>query len=367
VSVHPRPDGKPGYYVRYRDPSGRQREAWGPGRGEIFRRKIDAENFEAALKTDMRRGQWSDPSAKRTTVEELGKQWILTKRDPNTRAWNALQLRHVNERWASTPLSSLDYLTIQAWVVERELAGVGPDSIRGAFRVLHEIVKVAIRMRMIQLDPCDGVKLPRVNRREMVFIAPTQVDHLATVIEDTWRGEGYGALVRFAAYSGCRAGEIGGLQVKHLDLLHRRVRIERTLKTYGGFGPTKTSKVRWVDLPRQLCDVMTAHLERRGAPDSDALVWVGERNGPLNHKWWYTSRFKPVVLELETIPNELRFHDLRHTCVAFLIGQGAQQYEVMEHLGHTKIQTTIDTYGHLFPNVRERIRVALEQTWDEVG
>ena len=56
-----------------------------------------------------------------------------------------------------------------------------------------------------------------------------------------------------------------------------------------------------------------------------------------------------------------------HTCVAFLIGQSAQQYEVMEHLGHSKIQTTIDTYGHLFPNVRERIRVALEQTWDEVG
>ncbi|HET7722322.1 MAG TPA: tyrosine-type recombinase/integrase, partial [Acidimicrobiales bacterium] len=61
----------------------------------------------------------------------------------------------------------------------------------------------------------------------------------------------------------------------------------------------------------------------------------------------------------------LRFHDLRHTCVALLIAKGAQQYEVMEHLGHTNIQTTINTYGHLFPNVRERIRVALEDTWDE--
>jgi hypothetical protein len=25
----------------------------------------------------------------------------------------------------------------------------------------------------------------------------------------------------------------------------------------------------------------------------------------------------------------------------------------------------MSTYGHLFPNVRERIRVALEDTWDE--
>jgi hypothetical protein len=37
----------------------------------------------------------------------------------------------------------------------------------------------------------------------------------------------------------------------------------------------------------------------------------------------------------------------------------------MEHLGHTKIATTIDTYGHLFQSVRLRLRVALEETWDE--
>jgi integrase len=111
-------------------------------------------------------------------------------------------------------------------------------------------------------------------------------------------------------------------------------------------------------------------------------VWTGERGGPLAHKWFYTHRFKPVVEELsdrgelptierragvdgDTGAFTLRFHDLRHTCVALLVAKGAQQYEVMEHLGHTNIQTTINTYGHLFPNVRERIRVALEDTWDD--
>ncbi len=111
-------------------------------------------------------------------------------------------------------------------------------------------------------------------------------------------------------------------------------------------------------------------------------MWTGERGGPLAHKWFYTHRFKPVVEEfsergeLPTIErpagadgdagtSTLRFHDLRHTCVALLIAKGAQQYEVMEHLGHTNIPTTINSYGHLFPNVRERIRVALEDTWDE--
>jgi hypothetical protein len=43
-------------------------------------------------------------------------------------------------------------------------------------------------------------------------------------------------------------------------------------------------------------------------------------------------------------------------------GQGAQVYEVMEHLGHTNIQTTVNTYAAFFPSVRGRIRSALEAT-----
>jgi len=102
---------------------------------------------------------------------------------------------------------------------------------------------------------------------------------------------------------------------------------------------------------------------------------------PLNHAWFYDERLKPVVEELseqglipvlESIDDDgeakvhtLRFHDLRHTCVALLIAKGAQQYEVMEHLGHTSIKTTVDTYGHLFPSVRDRIRQALTDTWAE--
>src|SRR5205823_4713191 len=104
------------------------------------------------------------------------------------------------------------------------------------------------------------------------------------------------------------------------------------------------------------------------ATRSNALsdfVWPGDRGGPLNHRWFYTHRFKPAVRAAESVPNAFRFHDLRHTCVALLIGKGAQQYEVMEHLGHTKIQTTIDVYGHLFPNVRDRIRTALEEVWED--
>lgn len=54
----------------------------------------------------------------------------------------------------------------------------------------------------------------------MLHLTAAEVDELAETIR-----EPYGALVRFAAYSGLRAGEIGGLRVGRLDLLRRRVHV----------------------------------------------------------------------------------------------------------------------------------------------
>ena len=287
-------------------------------------------------------------------------------------------LGHVNGRWEAVPIGEVQHMDVQQWVFDMTNSGTGPDSVRGAFRTLHEIVKLAIRARKLSLDPCDGVQLPRVERREMLFLEPPQVNDLAEAIEISFPGFGWGLMVKFAAYSGLRAGELGGLQVRDLDLLHQRIRVHRARKADGSDGNPKSGSTRWVDLPRQLCEEVTEYLSTREfGPDS--RVWTGERGGPLNHKWFYRNRFKPIVNKLTDqgrLPSatgrrgealSLRFHDLRHTCVAILIGKGAQQYEVMEDLGHTKIQTTIDTYGHIFPAVRQRIRAALEDTWDEAA
>ena len=44
-----------------------------------------------------------------------------------------------------------------------------------------------------------------------------------------------------------------------------------------------------------------------------------------------------------------RFHDLRHTFGSLLIQDGASLAHVKEQMGHSSIQITVDTYGHLIP------------------
>jgi integrase len=60
---------------------------------------------------------------------------------------------------------------------------------------------------------------------------------------------------------------------------------------------------------------------------------------------------------------KLRFHDLRHTCAALLIAQGAHPKEIQERMGHSTIRLTFDRYGHLFPSLDGRLRDGLEATF----
>jgi integrase len=58
-----------------------------------------------------------------------------------------------------------------------------------------------------------------------------------------------------------------------------------------------------------------------------------------------------------------RFHDLRHTCAALLIAQGAHPKEIQDQMGHSTIRVTFDRYGHLFPSLHERLRDGLDEVF----
>ena len=57
---------------------------------------------------------------------------------------------------------------------------------------------------------------------------------------------------------------------------------------------------------------------------------------------------------------QIRFHDLRHSAASILIAQGVHPKAIQELLRHSSIQLTMDTYGHLFDQVRR-------ETADKMG
>jgi integrase len=53
------------------------------------------------------------------------------------------------------------------------------------------------------------------------------------------------------------------------------------------------------------------------------------------------------------------FHDLRHYLASLLIASGADIKTVQARMRHASATTTLDTYGHLWPDADESTRIAI--------
>ena len=60
------------------------------------------------------------------------------------------------------------------------------------------------------------------------------------------------------------------------------------------------------------------------------------------------------------LPPEFHFHDLRHYLASMLIASGADVKVVQTRLRHASAKTTLDTYGHLWPDSDDTTRAAVD-------
>jgi integrase len=353
--------GRLRWRVRYRDPAGRER-------AKSFARKGDAERFLQHAEADKLRGQWVDPKRGRTTVGELAERWYATTvtLKPKTREdYRSLLHNHVLPAFGDRAIASIDTLAVRGWLADLVSGGLSPSRAKHAYYVLFAVLEAAIQAGALVRNPAAGVRVPRSHPREMHFLSAAEIERLAEAIVPP-----YGTLVRFAAYTGLRAGEIAALRVKRLDLLRGTVRVVEAASEVGGrliSGPTKTHAERTVRLPRFLRDELAAYLADRPR-DHDAFVFTAPKGGRLRHNNFYQRLFCPALARAG-LPEQLRFHDLRHTCASLLIAQGAHPKAIQAHLGHSSIQVTMDRYGHLFPDALEhladRLDAARTQVWTD--
>ncbi|HEX2296554.1 MAG TPA: site-specific integrase, partial [Actinomycetota bacterium] len=215
---------------------------------------------------------------------------------------------------------------------------------------------------LIAVSPCLRNRKPSLhsNRKEMHFLTPEELGRLADSVAAEFR-----PLVLVSGWLGLRWGEVRGLKKKRVDLLRKELWVEEQLVEPQGhlqFAPLKTeASRRRLPLPQFVADVLRDHLAARpGGPE--ALVFVSREGAALRDSW-IRRHFKPAVVRAG-LPRTVRFHDLRHTCAALLIRQGAGEYEVQRFLGHASARTTGDNYSHLFEGFETRLSARLQDLYD---
>src|SRR5579864_6705343 len=64
--------------------------------------------------------------------------------------------------------------------------------------------------------------------------------------------------------------------------------------------------------------------------------------------------------KVQGLPAGFRYHDLRHYFASLLIADGADVKTVQARLRHASAKTTLDTYGHIWPDRDESTRATVD-------
>jgi integrase len=345
-----------GWRARYRDPGGRSRS-------RTFVTKVDARRFLDAAGADMARGRWIDPTSGRMRLEDWARTFLLTAHDldEHTRVTYKRDLdRYVLPRFGALPLASIKPVEIRVWLAEELAAGLAPSSVHRHYRTLRRLLNVAVEHELLAKSPCAAVKPPAVPATEMRFLNGPEVHRLAEAITPRLR-----TLVYAAAYSGLRWGELIGLRRANVDVERRVIVVVEQLVHLNGRWVRKAPKTkagrRSVGIPLFLAELLAQQLDEHPGAGPDDLVFPNQAGNPLHQSSFNTNYWKPAKANAGI--EGLRWHDLRHTAVALAIAQGAHPKAIQARMGHSSVQVTLDRYGHLFPELDERIAEGLDDVY----
>ncbi|MGW4718908.1 tyrosine-type recombinase/integrase [Nocardia sp. NPDC004260] len=251
---------------------------------------------------------------------------------------------------------------VQDWVNDMEADGDSGKTIANKHGFLSACLRVAVKRRLLPFNPCDDTNLPP-RMYEPTFLEPEEFDVLYDAVPKRWK-----PMVFFLVTTGVRYSECTALHVRDLkEHVHGgdsswTCRVARAWKYTGTneqlLGNTKTRKgTRTINVPRETIDVLG--LDGRA---SGELLFPTQSGGRISSQLFHNKCWRPTLEKVaEQIGKRPRPHDLRHTCASWMINNGAELTDVQGHLGHEKITTTVDVYGHLDRRSGKRASTAVSK------
>jgi integrase len=160
------------------------------------------------------------------------------------------------------------------------------------------------------------------------------------------------AAVLLGAFVGLRLAEVCGLRVSDVDFM--RGIVSPAVQYPSEPLKSETSRTA-VPIPASLAAELSAHVARWRA-DTLLTNEVGKQLSP-------TTLERAIRASRSRVPGlspAFRFHDLRHYLASLLIASGADVKVVQARMRHASSKTTLDTYGHLWPDSDDSTRAAID-------
>jgi integrase len=281
--------------------------------------------------------------------------------------------KHISPALGHVKLKTLTPAHVRGFYGEKARTNLSASTVKKMHVVLRKSLSQAVSDGLIPRNAADGVKPPRVGAPGEE-IKPLGSEECAAFLEAS-RGERLEALYVLAVHCGLREGELLALRWEDVDLeaVRPTMLVRRTL-TRGEDGrgwvvgaSTKSGKGRRVRLTRRAVTALKDHRKRQleermrlaGLWQDQSLVFAGETGSLFNPSNLRNRSFKRIKAR-SGVREDLRFHDLRHTCATLLLSEGVNAKVVSEMLGHASITITLNIYSHVLPDMQDSAADAME-------
>ena len=258
--------------------------------------------------------------------------------------------RYRGETIEAVSLTETKAADLRAFLADRRASGLGAASAARELSGVRAFLRYAADQHGVhaQLPRTRAPKRPRTLPRPA---APDEAMNLAENAADAasepWLGARDLAILLLLYGAGLRVAEA-------LSLTANLLPIGSTLRVTG-----KRSKTRIVPIVAAVREAIDDYVRQCPYPlESDALLFVGARGGPLNPD--LVRRSVAAARRRLGLPDTLTPHALRHSFATHLLARGADLRSLQELLGHASLSSTqiytavdaarlLDVYRHAHP------------------
>ena len=223
---------------------------------------------------------------------------------------------------------------------------------------LSSIFNHAVRFYELKSNPCQKAgSMGKSNAEDMKFWTKEEFD----VFIDTMMNK-HASYIGFMTlyWTGMRIGELMALTKADVDLNKSTISVTKSyqrIKKKDVISEPKTAKSkRVISIPSFLVADFADYFSSLYDLDENDRVFRFTKH-------YLTHEMKRGVNESGV--QKIRLHDLRHSHCSHLIELGFAPVAIAERLGHERVETTLNTYAHLYPNKQIEIANKLEEVYQK--
>ena len=245
---------------------------------------------------------------------------------------------------------------IRQWQNELIKMGYSPTYLKTINNQLSAIFNYAVRYYDLKSNPCAKAgSMGKSKAEEMDFWIGEEFRKFIDSVMN--KRLSYMAFMTLY-WTGMRLGELLALNPKDVDLEKRTISITKSYQRLGKkdvITPPKTPKSkRVITIPEFLAADIKDYM------DSLYDLQENDRLFPIT-KYYLEHEMQRGIKESGV--KRIRVHDLRHSHASMLIELGFSPLEIANRLGHEKVETTLNTYAHLYPNKQTKLAEQLDSEY----